>query len=102
MLWPKVVGQSGTARAAPVLVTRPPKTISTQVAAAVSTASRCVRLTRRALSSGAGRPRTRPSARRPARPPPPLREGPPPPPPSAPRPLPLRQIVLGRLGIAVL
>src|SRR5215831_8841429 len=42
MLWPKVVGQSGTARAAPVLVTRPPNTMSTSVTVAVTRARRCV------------------------------------------------------------
>src|SRR5262245_43064090 len=41
MLWPKVVGQSGTARAAPVLVTSPPNRISTNVTAAVTTARPC-------------------------------------------------------------
>src|SRR6185436_48661 len=41
MLWPKVVGQSGTASAAPVFVTSPPNKISTSVAAAVATARRC-------------------------------------------------------------
>src|SRR5689334_551759 len=42
MLCPKVVGQSGTASAAPVFVTRPPNTISTSVAAAVTRARRYV------------------------------------------------------------
>src|SRR5688572_33126872 len=41
MLWPKVLGQSGTARAAPVLVTSPPKRMSTNVAATVTSARRC-------------------------------------------------------------
>src|SRR5262245_56563298 len=44
MFSPKVVGQSGTARAAPVLVTSPPKTISTAVTAAVTRASPCASL----------------------------------------------------------
>src|SRR5258706_14406963 len=76
MLWPNVVGQSGTARAAPVLVTSPPKTMSTPVAAAVSTARRCAGLIR---GSPSVRPRPRPG-----------------------RGLGLRQVVLGRLGVAVL
>ena len=84
MLWPKVVGQSGTARAAPVLVTRPPKTISTPVAAAVSTASRCVRLTPVHLRQWprVSVPRARAAARAGA--------------------CHCGQVVLGRLGIAVL
>src|SRR4051812_29130043 len=57
MLWPNVVGQSGTARAAPVLVTSPPKTMSTPVAAAVSTARRCADLIRGSPSVGP-RPRS--------------------------------------------
>src|SRR5262245_50789066 len=68
MLWPKVVGQSGTARADPVLVTSPPKTTSTSVANHVTSASRCLRLIipttrrtrRRSVTAGAGaRPRGR-------------------------------------------
>src|SRR5919197_3140031 len=39
-LYPNVLGQSGTASAAPVFVTSPPKRISTNVAAAVVTARR--------------------------------------------------------------
>src|SRR4030095_3578674 len=38
MLWPNVLGQSGTASAAPVLVTRPPRRMSTPVAASVMSA----------------------------------------------------------------
>src|SRR2546429_3802000 len=76
MLWPNVVGQSGTARAAPVFVTRPPKTMSTPVAAAVSTARRCASLTPDVSSVS---PRAHPRRR-----------------------LVLRQEVLGRLGVAVL
>src|SRR5581483_5971347 len=38
---PNVVGQSGTASAAPVFVTSPPATIRTSVAPAVTHASRC-------------------------------------------------------------
>src|SRR5262245_42614562 len=44
MLCPKVVGQSGTARAAPVLVTSPPNRISTNVKAAVTRARPCASL----------------------------------------------------------
>src|SRR6266850_7684169 len=77
MLWPNVVGQSGTARAAPVLVTSPPKTMSTPVAAAVSTARRCAGLIR-------GSPSVRPRPRRPG------------------RGLVLREVVLGGFRIAVL
>src|SRR5688572_5596307 len=40
MLWPKVLGQSGTASAAPVFVTSPPKRMSTNVAATVTSARR--------------------------------------------------------------
>ncbi len=36
-----MLGQSGTARAAPVSVTSPPKRISTNVAASVTSANRC-------------------------------------------------------------
>ena len=38
--WPKVVGQSGTARPAPLLVTSPPATMSPSVAPAVTRARR--------------------------------------------------------------
>src|SRR5262245_7332899 len=41
MLWPNVVGQSGTASAAPVFVTSPPKRIRTNVATTVVSARRC-------------------------------------------------------------
>src|SRR5512145_548890 len=41
MVYPKVVGQSGTANPAPVLVTRPPARIKRNVAPAVTKASRC-------------------------------------------------------------
>src|SRR6185437_9388070 len=42
-LYPKVFGQSGTAMPAPWLVTRPPKQMSTSVAAAVNAANRARR-----------------------------------------------------------
>src|SRR5712691_5093370 len=41
MVWPKVVCQSGTASADPVLVTSPPTKMSSMVAPAVTTANRC-------------------------------------------------------------
>ena len=41
MFWPKVVGQSGTASAEPVLVTRPPTKMSSMVTPAVISASLC-------------------------------------------------------------
>src|SRR3990170_4679120 len=50
MLYPNVLGQSGTASAAPVFVTSPPTRISTSVAAAVTSARRCVTAIPRPLS----------------------------------------------------
>src|SRR5919109_125511 len=44
MLYPKVVGQSGTASAEPVLVTNPPTKSSGKVASVVSRAKRCSQL----------------------------------------------------------
>jgi hypothetical protein len=41
MVYPNVVGQSGTASPAPVLVTRPPARIKRKVAPAVARASPC-------------------------------------------------------------
>src|SRR5213593_4513806 len=40
MLYPNVLGQSGTARAAPVFVTSPPRRMSTHVAVRVASARR--------------------------------------------------------------
>src|SRR5215470_5184626 len=59
MLWPNVVGQSGTASAAPVFVTSPPKRIRTRVARAVTTARRWTpRFISAAPSSAAPRSRS--------------------------------------------
>src|SRR5712692_1927849 len=59
MLWPKVVGQSGTASAAPVLFTSPPNRISTKVAPVVTRARRCASLLTRATASMGLRPTAR-------------------------------------------
>jgi hypothetical protein len=47
MLYPKVVGQSGTARPTPLLVTKPPLQIRKSVAMTVKKANRCSHLPER-------------------------------------------------------
>src|SRR6266480_1507346 len=79
MFWPKVLGQAGTASPAPMVVTRPPSRMSTNVAAAVTTASRCASMVRLRLRPSVGA-RSRPGQRR----------------------LRLRQELVLRFGIAVL
>src|SRR5688500_8788836 len=63
MLWPKVLGQSGTARAAPVLVTSPPNRMSTNVAATVTSARRCA-IDNRSVPARPGRRQRRHPLRR--------------------------------------
>src|SRR5205814_7235686 len=54
MLYPKVVGQSGTARPTPLLVTMPPLQMRSSVAMAVNQAKRCSHLEpRSAIAAGA-------------------------------------------------
>src|SRR5436190_20521695 len=51
MLYPKVVGQSGTARPTPLLVTMPPLQIRNSVATDVTQANRCSHLERRSMTA---------------------------------------------------
>src|SRR5581483_3507921 len=85
MVCPKVVGQSGTARAAPVLVTRPPATIRSSVVPAVVAASRCGQSERAVMPERRSRPSVAPGPGARGRQPPVL-----------------RQVVLGHLRGAVL